>query len=229
MPLSHIEGIIWDLDGTLYRFSDAFEQACNIAAARTAEKLLPDLTFEDALKVAEESYNEWGFSGRHFVDRYGIHYPDYHFLYHDAIDETIIEKNDAMLAALQKLDLPSILVTHASRRWADRALTHLMMRDYFPHIIALEDTDFDGKAYTTAPFIKALELLNLTPEKVLVIEDSARNLIKPKEMGMTTAYIDHGKSAISGDSHIDFTFPDTLECLGMLMLAKEDGARYSVA
>lgn len=226
MPLSHIKGLIWDLDNTLYRFDQAFEKACNIAAARTVQQLMPSVSFEEAFAAAEESYIEHGYSGKTLIEQYGIAYSDYHYLYHDTIDETIIEKNEAILMALGDIDLPNILVTHASRRWAEKTLRHLSMDAYFPcdKIIALEDTDFQGKAYSAAPFIKGMELLNLPPENVLVVEDSVKNLIRPKEMGMTTVLIHHGLNNHVGFDHIDHAYPDTLEFLGTLMLAKRAAA-----
>lgn len=225
MPLSRIKGLIWDLDNTLYRFDQAFEKACNIAAARTVQKLLPDIPYDEALATAEQSYASHGYSGRTLVEKYGLAYSDYHFLYHDTIDESILEKNEAIVMALADIALPNVLITHASRGWAERTLRHLSMEDYFPldKIIALEDTNFEGKAYSRAPFIKGLELLNLSPEEVLVVEDTDKNLIRPKEMGMTTVLIHHGKTPRSAE-HIDFAYPDTLEFLGTLMLAQKAAA-----
>lgn len=226
MPLSHIKGLIWDLDNTLYRFDQAFEKACNIAAARTVQQLMPSVSFEEALAVAEKSYVEHGYSGKTLIEQYGIAYSDYHYLYHDTIDESIIEKNEAILMALGDIGLPNILITHASRRWAEKILQHLSMDDYFPHekIIALEDAGFEMKHYSSAPFIKGLELLNLPPENVLVVEDTVKNLVRPKEMGMTTVLIHHGTDNHIGQDHIDHAYPDTLEFLGTLMLAKQAAA-----
>lgn len=226
MPLSHVKGLIWDLDNTLYRFDAAFEKACNIAAARTVQTLLPEITYEEALQTAEESYAEHGYSGRKLVERYGIVYSDYHYLYHDTIDESIIERNEAILMALGDVALPNVLITHSSRGWAQRAVKHLGMDDYFPatRIIALEDSSFESKAYSRAPFIKGLELLNLPPESVLVVEDSVKNLMRPKEMGMTTVLIHHGAETRDAHDHIDFSYPDTLEFLGTLLLARQAAA-----
>jgi putative hydrolase of the HAD superfamily len=226
MPLSHIKGLIWDLDNTLYRFDQAFEKACNIAAARTVQQLMPDVGFDEAFEAAEQSYIEHGYSGKTLVERYGLAYSDYHYLYHDTIDESVIERNDAILMALSDINLPNVLITHASRRWAEKTLAHLAMEDFFPteRIIALEDTAFEGKAYSRAPFVKGLELLNLPPENVLVIEDTAKNLLRPKEMGMTTVLIHHGADRHIDQDYIDFAYPDTLEFLGTLMLAKQAAA-----
>lgn len=223
MPLSQMRGLLWDLDNTLYRFDQAFERACSIAAARAAHKLLPHLNYEDLLDVAEKSYEQHGYCGKVLVEQFGLVYADYHYLYHDTIDESIVERNEAVNVALGDIDLPHVLVTHASRRWAARAIRHLSMQDYFPdnRIIALEDTDFQGKAYSRAPFVKAMELLNLPPEHMLVVEDTAKNLIRPKEMGMTTVLIHHGRPPAGDTDHIDFSYPDTLEFLGTLMLAKK--------
>lgn len=216
--LKDIQGIIWDLDNTLYRFNDLFVHACNVAAARTICTLVDNFTYEEALAEAEKSYEEHGYSGHAFVTRHGVPYHDYHFPFHEAIDEKILDRNDDMLSALADLNLPHVIVTNASRHWAEKSLLHLGMKDFFPdeNIIALEDTDFEPKARSVLPFEMARDKLRTDPAGTLVIEDTVRNLRVPKQMGFRTALVHHGKTPDVSEDFIDLEFPDTLSVLEAL-------------
>lgn len=215
MDFSAIRGVIWDLDNTLYRFDTVFEDACNSAAAKTICGMVDGLTFEEAFAAAEESYNTHGYSGKALIARYNLAYSDYHFPFHESIDETILARNDAMLNALARLGRPQVIVTNASRHWAEKVLTHLNMKSFFPdtHIIPLEDSEFEAKAHSKRPFVMAQDILGCPMQNILVVEDTVKNLSVPKSMGFHTALIHHGRAPKERHDFIDAEFPDTLELL----------------
>lgn len=208
--LSGIRGIIWDLDGTLYRYDDVFIKACNIAAARAAQLLGVNITYEESVALAVRSEAEHGYSLHGFIHDHKLSYDRLHHPFHEFIDEKLIEKNDAFVKALERLSLPQVLLTNASRGWANRVLRHLGMKHLFPdgHIIPMEDVNYTPKARGATGFEKALEILNLLPMHVLVVEDLARNLIIPRQMGLRTALVTHGSQADEDAPEADLVVSD---------------------
>lgn len=212
---SHIRGIIWDLDNTLYRYDAPFIEACNIAAAKQAIAMGLDLPFEEALALATESEKTYGSSFRLFAER-GLLYRDFHFPYHDAVDTTIVAKNTSMKTALETLvetrALPMVILTNASRHWARKTVAHHEFGHIFDDakIIALEDVDFKAKAYHPDGFERGLSLLGTTAQDTLVVEDLARNLPVAKRLGLTTALV-HAAPSPDHVDHIDAHFDTTLE------------------
>lgn len=221
--LKDIRGIIWDLDGTLYRYTDYFKESCNVAAARTALDLGLDMTYDAALDIARTSEQTYGNSFKGF-EQYGIRYEDYHHGFHEKIDHLVLEKNQALFRALAEIRLPMVVLTNASRGWAMRTLDHLGMLPFFAHgenLIALEDSGFKSKAYHTEGFLLASTRLNLDPDKLLVVEDMDANLVVPKTMGMTTALVHH-TGAHGPDrypAHIDYVFDDTLDLINAILVS----------
>lgn len=209
--LKNIKGLIWDMDGTLYRYDEIFKTACNHAAAKTACQVKSHYTYEYALEQCIQSEKDYGFSLYWFHQETKMTYDALHFVYHDSIDEKVIERNERMGAVLRVLSQPSILLTNASRGWASRVMTHLDMGDIFydDKILALEDFDFQPKGRSTFGFERAIERLGLAPEEILVIEDLPRNLIKAKEVGLQTALVHHGQ--VPDDVVADFLFQDAIE------------------
>lgn len=215
--LSHIEAIIWDLDNTLYRYSELFVTACNHAAARTAIDLGLVMDFDEAVAMATECEKLWGNSFKFFGER-GINYRDFHLPYHDSVDLTVIEKNEEMKRALESLDLPMVILTNASRSWAARVLDHLDYTHLFPsqNIIALEDNNFEAKAYHDTGFRKGLSIVQRTAANTLMVEDLPRNLPKAKELGLVTALVHHGKIPDDHRAHVDYEFATTLDLVAAL-------------
>ena len=216
--LSDIRAIIWDLDGTLYRFDEAMTKACNIAAARTVQSLGISITYDEAVVMAARSEEEHGYSLHAFIHEHGIRYEDMHHPFHEFIDEKLIRRNDELVARMECLSIPQVIITNASRGWATRALTHLGMKHIFTddRIIPMEDANFEPKATSRRGFDKAVSILGILPEHILMIEDLARNLRIPKDMGMQTAFIHHGIPAEKFHDYIDFQAADPLMILNAI-------------
>lgn len=215
--LSHIRGIIWDLDGTLYRYEAVFIEACNIAAARTAIDLGLEMELDAAIALAGQSYLEHGSSFKFFAE-HGIRYEDFHVPYHEAVDTTILAKNQEMKTALEEIPVPMIILTNASRDWAKRTLDHLEYGHIFRdgNLLALEDVGFQAKAAGRKGFERALSSIGIDAGETLMVEDLARNLVHAKDMGMTTALVHHGKLPDAGTEHVDHYFQDTLKLVRVL-------------
>ncbi len=215
--LSHIRGVVWDLDGTLYRYDAIFIEACNIAAARTAIDLGLQMELDEAVRLAGRSYDEHGSSFKFFAD-HGIRYEDFHLPYHQSVDTTILAKNRAMKTALEELPIPMVILTNASRDWARRTLDHLEYGHIFGDgkLLALEDVDYQAKSNSRKGFEKALSSIGVRAEETLMVEDLPTNLVHAKAMGMTTALVHHGQLPESGLDHVDTFFQDTLELVRTL-------------
>ncbi len=216
--LSHIQAIVWDLDGTLYRYDDNFIEACNLAAARTAVDLGLKISPEDATIMARESFRLHGSSFKLFAD-HGIRYEDFHLPYHAAVDTTILIRNAEMKTGLESLKIPMTILTNASRDWAKKTVDHLEYSHIFgdANLLALEDVGYKAKAHSSAGFEKALEIMGVQASQTLMVEDLARNLSIAKDLGMTTALVHHAGDYNTNFDHVDFVFDNTLELVRTLL------------
>lgn len=207
-----IKGIIWDLDNTLYRFTDAFKEQCNRAAAKAAHDQGINLSYDDTLKLAQKSETEHGYSIHLYVTHHGFTYDSLHVPFHDNIDETTIEMIDGVAENIRALDLPQAILTNASHDWAKRVLKHMGINDLFPdsHVTASENVDFEVKSQGRAGFERSLSSLGLKPEQALMVDDLDRNLIIAHEMGMQTAYLHYDDPIADLPHYIDAQFENAL-------------------
>ena len=173
------------------------------------------------MALAAASEKEHGNSFKNFA-AHGLMYEDFHHPFHKTIDETILDKNREMVFLLEKLSLPMVILTNASRHWAERTIAHIELSHLFPpaKILGLEDANYESKAYSTSGFKKAASVLDIAHYKdILMVEDLPRNLMKAKELGMTTAFVRHGRA--DGDmDHADHVFDDTVQLVQTLLKQK---------
>lgn len=210
-----LKGMLWDLDNTLYRVNEQLHEAYHIAAARLAIQDGVEKSYEIALQKAKDSYINSEFSGKFLITEHNYNVPHLHTRLHEMIDETAIVKNREIADMFRALGLKNALVTHGSQGWAHRVLTHLDLIEFFDAdaILSLESFDFQRKNESSAAVDMALEKLGLSAADVMMSEDIAHNLRIPKEMGLFTAFIHHGKPPADLPDYIDETYDNALTLL----------------
>ena len=215
---ARIHGVIWDLDNTLYRFTDEFYKSCTVAAAKAARELGISLNYEDTLRLAERSEDEHGYSMHGYVTDHGLSYASLHFPYHQRISETVIEPIEGLREALENLKIPQIILTNASRCWADRALKYIGIDHLFEpdKIIPMEDVNFEPKARSDKGFKMALDRLGIRADNALMVDDLDRNLMMPHGLGLQTAYIHHGDKMHDLPDFIDEQIAGVLDVIKLL-------------
>lgn len=222
--LKNIKAVIWDLDNTLYACTDDFVRDCNGATARTAIAAGHKMDLEEAHKMATESYEKNGSSLLVFVHDFGIPREFLHHQLHLLYRTDMLEKTDGMIEAFEKLHLPSAIITHASRVWANRILDHINLKSFFPNnsIFPLEDYGFERKSKGEKSFKMAAEYLGHDYEDILFVEDSVTNLSIPHKMGFKTALI-HYREDFESHPDVDFAYKTTPPLLHDL-IAQQDMA-----
>lgn len=221
--LRNLEGLLWDLDNTLYRLDELLEEAFNIAVAHAAQDCGLSMPFDDAVTMARRSFAETGYSGRYFITEHGIDRDLLHHRFHDHLDETVIVKSVELQQSLDRQDLTHALITHGARTWAERVLQHLGLRSFFPdgHIFALEDYAFEKKHESRRPFTTALDRTGTAAARTVIIEDLAENLKIPHEMGLGTVWLHHGRPPAAVPDHVDFCCANALEFMQHLEALEE--------
>jgi len=188
------EGILFDMDNTLYDFAEAKIIACD----RVAE-IVGDGTGEELL--------------RHFLT--GPHGFENHENIRDFMKLKGVDSNkifEESVTVYEELKLSSIklypgvketlgkiegggyrmaIVTDADTENAEKRLNKTEIREYFEFIVT---PDVTGKRKPSHDnFHRALKSIDASPEKSMVVGDSPRREIVPgNEMGLFTVYAKYG-------------------------------------
>jgi putative hydrolase of the HAD superfamily len=210
--MTGIEGLIFDLDHTLYSLAHAnegmFLRASVEAALELAREMGDTLTRTEAETLLQNA-KEWQLADMQKLIRdRGYSEPRLFELFNRHAFGNVkpaMEKglDPGLAAALAPWKGKAVIVTHSSRYWAEQAVKLLGLQDIFPpeRIIALNDpaVAFQGKDKSTAAFDAALEILGLPADKTAMVEDTAKNLSIPHGMGMTTVLLTWGRPVASED------------------------------
>jgi len=220
--VQNIDTIIWDLDNTLYKFTNNQIDDWNETAAHYVRDNGLDIDFETARDLAVRGYKEHRSSTYFFVNDHGFNAKEIHVGVNSRICETIVIPcidTPNLMRQLPK-NTRHIILTYAIQDWARRVLNHSKLAEFFDDtmILGAEDYDFEDKAHSPRGIITALEKSGSAAKNTLFVEDTLINLKTAKEhTGVQTAYLHHDRTMNGVDtSFVDIIAKDTPELLRSL-------------
>ncbi|MBN2733598.1 MAG: HAD family hydrolase [Methanomicrobiaceae archaeon] len=216
------ETILFDMDNTLYNFSDAKQNACN-----SVTEFIGSGTGKELLKYfmsGRYGFEDHGNIEQFMKDRDILDYD----VFKSAVDiyETVkLESIKAypgvceILPEIMAAGIKMAIVTDAESSQAKKRLEKVGIYKYFDCVIT---PDISGKRKPEPDtFLKALEKLPSKPENSMVVGDSPRREIEPcNKLGITTVYAKYGDWLMIPSPHIvpDYTIENFSEIKQILNL-----------
>lgn len=194
---------IFDLDETLYRPETGIsEQIMN----RMTDFLMMEYgwDYDYAKKIQKEYYYEYGSTLKGLIHHQDLEVAKRFETFSHDVDLSHIEKNDALNKALKKLPGKKYILTTSQKVYAEKMLNAMGILDNFELIWDLEATDYIAKP-NPHPYQKMLVEAEMNPEQTAMFEDSYKNIVGAKNLGLKTVWIDNGKSSISNSNDTDKT------------------------
>ncbi len=196
--------ILFDLDDTLYPRSAGLMRWIH---QRMDEWIIAHLGIEqqEAPALRQRLYREYGTSMSGLLAEYHIDADDFLHYVHDFDPGALLQPNPALFQAIERIPLRRVIFTNGTQAHARRVLDALGLTPLFERIIDVVDVGYVSKPAPQA-YQRALALLQATPETCILVEDSVRNLIPAKSMGMATILV-------GGEPHpvADYHLSDVLE------------------
>jgi putative hydrolase of the HAD superfamily len=113
---------------------------------------------------------------------------DYLAFVHDLPLADYLPPDPALNGMLARLPLTKVIFTNADAPHAERVLNCLGVARHFQHIFDIHALDFVNKPDPRA-YARVLELLKAQPPECVFAEDSRRNLLPARELGMLTVWV----------------------------------------
>lgn len=227
VDLSGIDLCAFDMDGTLYKYSPDYLAVLYLAQATVVMNLSQGrLTIEAAKAMCRESYQTIG-SGWTLPARYlGISDRDIHVAYHESINTDLIEPLPLLRESFHDASAAGIamgVITHSHMHFCNRVLQKLTIRDALPdhHIVTLEQVDYREKHVDRAMFDEIAARTRVAPDRMLVIEDSIKNLFLAKAMGAKTAYVHWGVPLETLPDHVDIQLESPIDANRQVINARK--------
>jgi len=176
-----------DLDNTLYAAdSGVFARMDKRMTAFVASELNVDETEANRLRI--KYWQQYGTTLRGMMLHHGMEPEAFLHDVHDIDAHEILEKDDALNAALARLPGRKVIHTNGIREHAERILAVLGIAHHFKAIYDIRFNDYIPKpCQKTLASLIAAE--GFTPARTLVVDDMAENLRAAKALGCKTVWI----------------------------------------
>ena len=212
---------IFDLDNTMYDINlGLFKKISNRITDFIMSKYSLDI--DQAKKIQKEYYLKYGLTLRGLIVEKKLEPEEFLDYVHD-VEHPELKKNDQLISKIKILEGKKIIFTNASLKHAKNILKVLELEDDFDRIIDIKDLDYIPKPDRRS-YKKLLECLNLNKEdldKTIFVEDTVKNLIPAKELGITTVWMKNSineKDFIKNFNFIDYSFNNLNEFLDTIKI-----------
>ena len=212
---------IFDLDNTLYDINlGLFKKISNRITNFIMSKYSLDI--DQAKKIQKEYYLKYGLTLRGLIVEKKLE-PDEFLDYVHDVEHPELKKNDQLISKIRILEGKKIIFTNATSKHAKKILKILELEHDFDQIIDIKDLEYIPKPDKRS-YKKLLECLNLNKEnlnKTIFVEDTVKNLIPAKELGITTVWMKNSineKDFIKNFNFIDYSFNNLNEFLDTIKM-----------
>jgi putative hydrolase of the HAD superfamily len=146
------------------------------------------LTTEEAEALRRQYFSTYGTTLRGLQINHSIDPDEFLHFVHDIPLEDYLRPNPLLGSVLASMPQQKVVFTNASREHAERVLTLLEIRQHFCRIIDVRDMEYESKPQEGA-YRRICEMLDVSPERCVIIEDNVRNLTPAKALGMATVLV----------------------------------------
>ena len=200
---------IFDLDNTMYDINlGLFKKISNRITDFIMSKYSLDI--DQAKKIQKEYYLKYGLTLRGLIVEKKLEPEEFLDYVHD-VEHPELKKNDQLISKMRILEGKKIIFTNSTSKHAKKILKILELEHDFDQIIDIKDLEYIPKPDKRS-YKKLLECLNLNKEnlnKTIFFEDTVKNLIPAKELGITTVWMKNSineKDFMKNCNFIDYSF-----------------------
>jgi putative hydrolase of the HAD superfamily len=220
-----LRAVIFDLDNTLTDFMRMKDVSIEAAIEEMIDAGL-DMPPDEAKTKLFDIYDREGIEDQRVFDRFlmeefGEIDPMIHTAailgYRRGREYTLVlyPHVKRTLLDLAKRGLKLVVLSDAPRYQAWSRLCYLQLQHFFDHVITFEDTSV--RKPDPAPFEKAIELLQMDPNEVIMVGDwPERDMVGGRGAGIKTVYAKYGDTFDTLASGADYEIDDISELVGIV-------------
>lgn len=189
------DGIVWlfDLDNTLHDSSKAIFQSINVGmTAAVVEHLNVDIDTANRLRTAY--WQRYGATVIGLVRHHNVNAQTFLERSHDFDVASQVHSETGLADKLAGLNGRKILLTNAPKKYACTVLKTLGILHHFESVWAIDQMRLQGR-FRPKPSLalmkQVLARLDVPASRVVLVEDTLKNLKVARQVGMRTVYVYH--------------------------------------
>jgi putative hydrolase of the HAD superfamily len=178
-----LRAVLIDLDETLYEPGDSLIRTVDtrITAFIAIHTGLP---WERADRLRQELWREFGTTARGLNRLFDVNERDLNRFAVDSVEPKLHVTADPGLAeSLRRIAVPCYVFTNATRRYAERVLATLGVREQIEGVFDIEFSLFNPKP-SPIFYRRVVEALGVPPHEIALVDDNPRNFAPALALGM---------------------------------------------
>ncbi len=180
---------VFDLDNTLYAAEcDLFSQVDKNIGAYV--QTLLGLDAPEARKVQKQYLLEHGTTLKGLMAVHNVDPHEYLDFVH-RIDFSPIRRDENLRASIERLEGRKLVFTNADLPYAEKVLARLGIADQFEAVFDIHAAGLEPKPKPEV-YTQFTRHYDIDPNRAVMFEDMARNLVPAHKMGMATVWINTG-------------------------------------
>ncbi|CAM5213403.1 Putative hydrolase of the HAD superfamily OS=Castellaniella defragrans OX=75697 GN=HNR28_001415 PE=4 SV=1 [Castellaniella defragrans] len=184
---------LFDLDNTLH---DASHQIFKVIDQRMGQAVAEALNLprDEADELRRRYWKRYGATAIGLVRHHGVNLRQFLATCHDFDVRPLVHAEKGELARLRRLPGTRIVLTNAPAHYAKRVLQALGILQEFDGLWAIDHMMPMGLARpkpSLALMRQIVARLDVPAERIILVEDTLRNLKAARQAGMRTAYLYH--------------------------------------
>ena len=197
---AHIDNWIFDLDNCLYPASSGLFTLIDERMGAYIQRLLK-VDAVEARKVQKQHFHEHGTTLAGLMMHHGV--DPHHFLDDvHAIPLDRIAPDPRLARGLARLPGRKLVFTNGDASYARRVLDAIGIGSEFEGLHDIHATELSPKPNLHG-YRLLLDQFGIDPNRALMVEDMAQNLLPAKKLGMTTVWVDNGSERGNHGHHPD--------------------------
>jgi putative hydrolase of the HAD superfamily len=204
-----INTVLFDLDNTLYPVTSGLMKGVDVRISAYVQRLL-GLDEAEARTIQKRYYAEYGTTLSGLLRHHAVDPEEYLAYVHDLAPETFLAADAELDRLLGDLNATKAIFTNSPAEYAKRVLGVLGIERHFPHVFDIRFASFRPKP-DPAVYQLVLDMLGARGSDTILVEDTAKNLVPARALGMTTILVGEPRPDLNGA--IDHTVPDVLEAV----------------
>jgi putative hydrolase of the HAD superfamily len=167
---------------------------------------------DDVDRQRQDYWTRYGTTLRGLYIERHIDPQDFLDFVHDICIEKYLHPDARLDAMLAQLPQTKAIFTNAPADYARRVLRALGVEKHFVEIFDIHFIAYESKP-TPSAYDKVIAALPARADECLIIDDTARNLVPAKELGMKTVWLDSGNNrhGAEGKESADFVIKTIYE------------------
>ncbi|MGB1360661.1 MAG: pyrimidine 5'-nucleotidase [Alphaproteobacteria bacterium] len=192
---------LFDLDNTIYPAENNLFVEMNVKMRSYVMKLL-DLDSDNAHSVQKQYLHEYGTTLAGLIAKHDVDAMDFLDYVHD-LDYSVVEYDDDLKNVLTNIPNKKYIHTNGTKSHSQNVLDKMEISDLFVGCFDIVGANFIPKPQQSNYDIMINEF-NINPSDSVFFEDMAVNLVVPKQMGMTTVWLENELNSHQYEQYKDY-------------------------